>query len=250
MKTAEQCQLAECSSSVEQPTGGGPRKRFCCDSHRLLYWRQSQKESRQQQLQNEKAELPSNSSAVLALRDQLEASVSILEGHLTRARTTLLDLSSLEAAESARKEAFAQAEEQVARVQAEQAAEERRRQAAEALAEAAAARTTELEAQMHINNLQLKNLQAENEQLRQSLEQQAAQARTDLDNAQKEVEKSQAKFLQEIRTEIATRAKAEARAESAEASIIDLKAQLALLRGEPTPSKPKPKATKKTRDRP
>lgn len=248
MKTAEHCQLPECSNRVEQPSGGGPRKRFCCDAHRLLFWRQSQKESRQQQTTSERQELPSNASAVLALRDALEGSVSALEAHLTRARTTLLELSSLEAAESTRKEAFAQAEGQVARAQAEQAAEERRRQAAESLAEAAAAQATELEAQLHVNSLGLKKLRAENEELRQALERQAAQALKDLGAVQKEAEKAQDKLLKEIRSEIASRAKAEARAEGAEAASLELKAELAALRGEPSRAKSKARTAKKKRE--
>lgn len=245
MNTADQCQLPECSNQVEQPSGGGPRKRFCCDAHRLLYWRQSQKEHRQQQRSDS---LPSNVSEVLALRDALEGSVSTLEAHLTRARTALLELSSLEAAESTRKQAFAQAEEQVARAQAQQAAEERRRQAAESLAEAAAAQATELESQLHAASLRQDQLQAESEKLRQALEQQTARALEELATAREQSQKAQDQLLTEVRSEIAARAKAEARSEAAEAIVAELKAELAALRGsQPRTREPEKARSKKRR---
>ena len=130
MSAATHCQLPGCSNAVEQPSGGGPRKRFCCDTHRLQYWRQSQKESKLGAVAEESF-LGNDPSAVLALRDQLEQSVQTLEAAMTRARTTLIELSSLEQAEAVRKEALASADEMVARAQASQASEERRRQAAE-----------------------------------------------------------------------------------------------------------------------
>ena len=247
MKTAEQCQLPECSNQVEQPSGGGPRKRFCCDAHRLLYWRQTQKEHRQQQSAEQRSLLPSNASEVLALRDALESSVSTLEAQLTRARTALLELSSLEAAESTRKQAFAQAEEKVARAQAQQAAEERRRQAAESLAEAAAAQATELESQLHVSNLRQDELQVENEKLSQALEQQTARALEELAAAREQSQKAQDRLLTEVRSEIAARAKAEARSEAAETIIAELKAELAAMRGQPPTGEPAKAKSKKRR---
>ena len=124
----------------------------------------------------EESFLGNDPSAVLALRDQLEQSVQTLEAAMTRARTALIDLSSLEQAEAVRKEALASADEMVARAQASQASEERRRQSAESLAEAAAAQATEGEAQLHVAKATIKNLEDEVAALRRALEQQAADA--------------------------------------------------------------------------
>lgn len=192
MSAATHCQLPGCSNAVEQPSGGGPRKRFCCDTHRLQYWRQSQKESKLGAVA-EDSFLGNDPSAVLALRDQLEQSVQTLEAAMTRARTALIDLSSLEQAEAVRKEALASADEMVARAQASQASEERRRQSAESLAEAAAAQATEGEAQLHVAKATIKNLEDEVAALRRALEQQAADAEKALEAVRKDATKVQDK---------------------------------------------------------
>lgn len=161
----EICQFPGCGKPLEQPASGGPRKRFCCDQHRLQFWRLSRgekNESRRQEALTSSGAGPV--SPVLALRSQLEHSVHTLESLLTKARTTLLDMANLEEAEALRSEVFAAADEQVAKAHSERSAEERRRRAAENLAEAAtsAAREAEEHAQQ---------AQAEADQLRQELQQ-------------------------------------------------------------------------------
>lgn len=221
------CQLPGCSNPVEQPAGGGPRKRFCCDQHRLSYWRQSQRESR-----TENDSPVGDEAPALALKSALEQSVHSLEAVILRTRTTLIELSSLEEAEAIRKEAFAVAEERVARALAERTSEERRRQAAESLAEAAAASAREAETQLGDAVAQLETLKAEHLNLEKTIKAQATQARKEIESAQREAQQTGEKLLEEIRTEIAARAKAEARAEAAEARVQELKAELATLRGE------------------
>lgn len=233
------CQLPGCSNPVEQPSGGGPHKRFCCDAHRLSYWRQTQREAKAAP-----DPLPVGGDVpALALKGALEQSLQSLEAIVLRTRTTLIELSSLEEAEAIRKEAFAIAEEQVARAQAERAAEERRRQAAESLAEAAAASAREAETQLQEVLQQIEALQAENKQLEQLRHDQAAQAEKSLQAVQRKAEQAGEKLLQEVRSEIAARAKAEARADSAENRVDELKTELATLRGES--SKPSPATSKK-----
>lgn len=137
------CQLPGCTQPVEQPASGGPRKRFCCDQHRMQLWRQTRAE-RESPRTTRPPSAPTQSPAI-ALRTQLEESVHSLEQLLTRARTTLLELSDLDEAEAIRDEARTAAEEQVARAHNERTAEERRRRAAESLAEAASSAAREAE---------------------------------------------------------------------------------------------------------
>ena len=111
---AELCQFPGCKNPVEQPAGGGPRKRFCSDQHRVQFWRQSRTTERTA-TRRPTAEAPAVNSPALALRNQLEQSVQSLEGALARARTTLIELADLEEAEAVRAEAFSSADEQVAR---------------------------------------------------------------------------------------------------------------------------------------
>jgi chromosome segregation ATPase len=234
------CQLPGCSNPVEQPPGGGPRKRFCCDQHRLQYWRQSQREGK---VEDQRA--ASDDTSAMALKAQLEQSLTTLEAVVMRTRTTLIELSSLEEAEAIRKETFAIAEEQVARAQAERAAEERRRQAAESLAEAASAMARETEAQLKAVIIQIEALTAENQGLEQQLKKQASQAQKDLESAVGKAQRANDKLSQEIRGEIAARAKAEARADSAETRVQELKTELLALRGAPPKTKPASKKSKK-----
>src|ERR1035441_1287350 len=88
------CQLPGCENPVEQPPRGGQRKRFCCDQHRVQFWRQtrSEKDADQTPRRPSPDAGPAPSSPALALRGQLEQSVQTLEGVLTRARTTLIEL--------------------------------------------------------------------------------------------------------------------------------------------------------------
>ena len=246
--TAPLCQLPGCNNPVEQPPGGGPRKRFCCDQHRLQYWRQSQRDGKDPE--------PGASGAdtgppALALKAQLEQSLTTLEAIVMRTRTTLIELSSLEEAEAVRKEAFAIAEEQVARAQAERAAEERRRQTAESLAEAATSAAREAEEQLNASNARLVTVEGEVESLRQALEAQTERSHQEVEAAKAQAQQANDKLLKEIRSEIALRAKAEARTESAEARIEELKDELAQLRVEPTRSalsqKPAAKKASKTK---
>ncbi len=232
------CQLPGCSNPVEQPPGGGPRKRFCCDQHRLQYWRQSQREGKVEDRE-------SDDTSAMALKAQLEQSLTTLEAVVMRTRTTLIELSSLEEAEAIRKETFAIAEEQVARAQAERAAEERRRQAAESLAEAASAMARETEAQLKAATIRIEALTAENQGLEKQLKKQASQAQKDLESAIGKAQRANDKLLQEVRGEIAARAKAEARADSAETRVQELKAELLALRGAPPKTKPASKKSKK-----
>ena len=43
-ESSVRCQLPGCLQLVQQPSSGGRRKRFCCDAHRLQFWRQTRGE--------------------------------------------------------------------------------------------------------------------------------------------------------------------------------------------------------------
>ena len=167
--TPHTCQLPGCENAVEQPAGGGPRKRFCSDAHRVQYWRQSRSERGDTSRRQPTDAGPSSASPALALRSQLEQSVQSLEGALTRARTTLVELADLEEAEAIRLEAFSSADELVARASSERAAEERRRRAAESLAEAASRAAREAEEQTARSQAEAEHARAEVHQVRQEI---------------------------------------------------------------------------------
>lgn len=162
------CQFPGCENPVEQPAGGGPRKRFCSDQHRVQFWRQTRTE-RGDSPKRSAPETPSVNSPALALRSQLEQSVQTLEGVLTRTRTTLIELADLEEAEAVRAEAFSSADEQVARANTDRAAEERRRRAAENLAEAASSAARGAEDEMAVAQAEAERLRFEIAQVREEM---------------------------------------------------------------------------------
>ena len=67
------------------------------DSHRVQFWRQTRTDRDQAETPKRQAQDagPASTSPALALRSQLEQSVQSLEGALTRARITLIELASL-----------------------------------------------------------------------------------------------------------------------------------------------------------
>ena len=170
------CQLPGCDNLVEQPAGGGQRKRFCSDQHRVQFWRQSRAEGGETPAAAAAPKPPAATSPALVLRGQLEQSVQSLEAVLTRARTTLIELASLEEAEAIRAEATSSADEKVARAYNERAVEERRRRAAENLAEAASSAAQEAEEKMAQAQAEAERARAEVLQVRQETQEQIAQA--------------------------------------------------------------------------
>jgi hypothetical protein len=103
----------------------------------------------------------------------------------------------------------------------------------------------ETEAQLKAVIIQIEALTAENQGLEKQLKEQASQAQKNLESAIGKAQRANDKLLQEVRGEIAARAKAESRAESAETRVQELKAELIALRGAPPKTKPASKKSKK-----
>jgi exonuclease VII small subunit len=90
----ETCQLPGCDNLIESHGGPGQRKRFCCDLHRLQFWRQTRSEQGESTRRPPPDAQPNQSPAV----SQLEQSVQLLEGVLTQAHQALAELDQTRAA--------------------------------------------------------------------------------------------------------------------------------------------------------
>jgi len=207
MPAPDRCPFPGCNQLVEQPPGGGPRKRFCSDQHRIQFWRQTRPKPAAEEL-----------SPVLLLRNQVEQSVAVLETLLERARTTLLELANLDEAEALRHEWMAAADEKVARALLEKSAEERRRHAAEANAQAAAQsarQATEQAEQAHAEALAFREAaeaaRTAQRQAEKERDQQAKRHRQELEQMAQRHERSQERLERALE---AFRVEAEARVKS------------------------------------
>lgn len=71
-ESSVRCRLPGCAQLVQQPSSGGRPKRFCCDAHRLQFWRQTRGERPRSEGDS------SGASPVQALRQELQQAQTAL----------------------------------------------------------------------------------------------------------------------------------------------------------------------------
>ena len=139
----EEDRCRQCGTPLEQPAGGGRRKRFCSDEHRLRYWR----ERRRQGLPTgeEGAERPAD---LRPLTWELQATLLGFQQTVQALAGALADAGDLDAVRVTREQAEAEAQRRIAAAEERRARAERRRLEAEALAEAAEAEVREAQGRL------------------------------------------------------------------------------------------------------